>query len=91
MARVKKLPQRICIGCRQNREKRQMIRIVRTPEGQVIIDPTGKLSGRGAYICKDSLDCLEAALKGGQLERALNVKVPDEIIRQLRERIAKKT
>lgn len=90
MARVKKIPQRICVGCRQTREKREMLRIVRTPDYQVVIDPTGKRSGRGAYICKDP-KCLDAALKQGQLQRALKVEIPDEVIEELRKKIAEES
>ncbi len=83
MVKVKKIPQRICVGCRQTREKREMLRIVRTPDYQVVIDPTGKRSGRGAYICKDP-KCFETALKQGQLQRALKVEIPEDLIEELR-------
>lgn len=87
MPRVKKIPRRICVGCWQTKEKRELIRIVRTPEFQVIIDPTGKRSGRGAYICKD-LRCLEAALAGEHLQRALRVKLPKEVFEELRKTLS---
>lgn len=84
--RPRRVPIRTCVGCRQERPKRELLRIVRTPDGTVAFDPTGKRSGRGAYICP-RLECLEAARKGRQLERALERPVDpalfDELVRQL--------
>ncbi len=54
MSKVRKIPQRMCVGCREMKNKRDLIRVVRTPEGNIEIDPTGKKSGRGAYLCPDS-------------------------------------
>ena len=68
--RPRRLPMRTCVGCRQVRPKRELIRVVRTPQGEVHVDPTGKRAGRGAYVCP-SAECLEKARKGRQLERAL--------------------
>lgn len=68
----KHIPQRTCVGCRQVQAKREMIRIVRTPEGRVEIDPTGKKSGRGAYL-HPRRACWERALKDGRLEHALRI------------------
>ncbi len=82
----KRTPMRTCIGCRQVRPKMELIRIVRTPEGSVEIDPTGKKSGRGAYICS-STSCLEIAIGKNQIERALNVKVSPEIKALLKEKL----
>lgn len=82
MMRVKKVPQRICVGCRQIRMKKEMIRIVRTPDQQVVIDPTGKRSGRGAYICRD-IGCLQAAVNGRHLQRALKIELPQEVVTAL--------
>lgn len=73
---MKHTPLRTCIGCRQTQSKRSLIRLVRTPEG-VAIDLTGKRAGRGAYVHAER-SCWEAALKGGQLERALRTKVSAE-------------
>ncbi|MEA3346422.1 MAG: YlxR family protein [Chloroflexota bacterium] len=64
------MPQRTCVGCRQVRPKREMIRVVRTPDEGVQVDPTGKKPGRGAYICPRR-ECWEAALAKGRLEHAL--------------------
>ncbi|MDY6917767.1 MAG: YlxR family protein [Chloroflexota bacterium] len=76
--RTRHVPQRTCISCRQVRPKRELIRIVRSEEGSVQVDPTGKKSGRGAYLCR-SKGCWEAALKKEHLARALKAKpTPDE-------------
>ncbi|MCH4178601.1 MAG: YlxR family protein [Megasphaera sp.] len=79
----KKIPLRICAGCQQQKSKKEMIRVVRTPEGTVEIDKTGKKSGRGVYICKN-VECLEKAYKEHRLERSLKCKVSDEIYEDLR-------
>ncbi len=73
----KHIPQRTCIACRQAKPKRQLIRIVSTPDGKAEIDPSGKKSGRGAYLCRSPL-CWEKGLKKGQLERALRRKISTE-------------
>jgi len=78
----KKIPQRQCMGCRERKEKRQMIRVVRTPEGAVNLDFSGKMNGRGAYICPNS-DCLKKALRSKALDRALEVTIPEEVISRL--------
>lgn len=83
MAKIKKVPQRTCVGCKQVKEKRELLRIVRTPEQKIMIDPTGKRSGRGAYICK-SISCLEAALAGRHLQQALKSEIPVEVIEDLK-------
>ena len=70
MARKKHKPQRTCIVCRQVKDKRDLIRLVRTPEGEIIIDPTGKANGRGAYVCK-SANCGELGVQKDRLSRAL--------------------
>ncbi|WP_324717753.1 YlxR family protein [Carboxydochorda subterranea] len=85
--RPRKVPMRTCVGCRTVRPKREMIRIVRTPEGSVVVDPTGKRSGRGAYICPRP-ECLEAARRGRQLERALEHPIEDEVFDELARQLA---
>lgn len=70
MAAVKKIPQRQCIGCNEMKDKKQLIRILKTQDEQIIIDITGKKNGRGAYICPDA-ECLKKARKSRGLERAL--------------------
>lgn len=75
--RRKHVPQRTCIGCRKIRSKRQMVRLVRTREGQLVIDETGKRNGRGAYLCRQR-SCWEPILKGKQLGRALKMDIGEE-------------
>jgi predicted RNA-binding protein YlxR (DUF448 family) len=82
--RRKHIPQRTCVACRTARPKRELVRIVRAPEGTVVVDETGKRSGRGAYLCRQS-DCWEKALARRQLEQALNVTLTSEIKSGLRE------
>lgn len=83
MPKIKKVPQRICVGCQQIKEKKELIRIVRTPDQMVKLDPTGKLSGRGAYLCRDT-KCLEAALAGKRLQRALRLELPQDVVENLK-------
>lgn len=84
--RVKKIPQRMCVGCREKKGKKEMIRIVRTPEHEVIVDLTGKKSGRGAYICPDQ-QCLEKAVKSKSLQKALEVEITDDVIEELKKNL----
>jgi predicted RNA-binding protein YlxR (DUF448 family) len=72
--RKKHVPQRTCIGCHKVQDKRQMIRLVRTPERQLVVDETGKRNGRGAYVCRQR-SCWEAILLGNQLSRALKMEI----------------
>ncbi|HHY10092.1 MAG TPA: YlxR family protein [Firmicutes bacterium] len=81
--RRKHIPMRRCVGCRTSRPKNELIRVVRSPDGEVTIDPTGKKSGRGAYICPLQ-DCLEKSVQGRQLERALKVKISPEVLVDLK-------
>ncbi len=73
----KPVPRRTCVGCREIKAKKEMVRLVRTREGDIEIDATGKKDGRGAYICPDP-DCWEKALNGKQLERTLRVSLPGD-------------
>lgn len=82
----RRLPERTCLGCQTVKPKREMIRIVRTPEGNLVIDETGKKSGRGAYVCPDP-NCVELLRKGKRLEKALEVSPPPSLFEELRERI----
>ncbi len=86
MKKRKKIPLRKCVGCDERREKRDLIRVVRNPEGEVDIDTTGKKPGRGAYICPDRA-CLEKAFKAKRIERNLQVSLPSDIKEFLEERI----
>ena len=78
MQKAKKIPMRQCLGCNQHKEKREMIRVVRDPEGNISLDFTGKKSGRGAYICPAS-QCLKKARKARRIETALDCSIPDEV------------
>ena len=78
----KKIPQRQCMGCRERKEKRAMIRVVRTPQGNVTLDFSGKLNGRGAYICPNP-ECLKKALRSKALDRSLEVTIPEEVYARL--------
>lgn len=88
--RQRKVPIRMCVGCGSMRPKYEMIRVVRTPEGQVLVDTTRsrKLSGRGAYV-EANPNCLDAARRGKKLERALEVPVPEEVFQQLEALVAR--
>lgn len=83
----RKIPLRVCAGCQEQKNKKDMIRVVRTPEGTVEIDKTGKKSGRGVYVCQNQ-DCLEKAYKEHRLERSLKTKVSDEIYEALRQELS---
>ncbi|MGD8998080.1 MAG: YlxR family protein [Anaerolineae bacterium] len=80
----KPVPQRTCVACRTVRPKRELVRIVRTTEGGVAVDGTGKRSGRGGYLCPEP-SCWQKALSGGQLERALRTRLTEEERARLRE------
>ena len=82
----RKLPQRTCLGCQVVKPKREMIRIIRTPSGTVEVDPTGKKSGRGAYVCPN-LECVELLRKAKRLERVLEVLPPPSIYDEIRNQI----
>ncbi|HBG02662.1 MAG TPA: DUF448 domain-containing protein [Firmicutes bacterium] len=81
--RKKHIPMRTCVGCRQSKPKRDLIRVVRDPEGKVELDLTGKRSGRGVYICAEE-ECLEQAVKGRQLERSLETKIGEDVLADLK-------
>ena len=80
--KTRKVPMRMCLGCQEMKPKKELLRLVRTPEGQVEIDPTGKRNGRGAYLCPQA-DCLHMAAKAHRLEKAFGVAIPEEILAQL--------
>jgi len=83
---TRKLQERMCIGCHEQKPKRELMRIVRTPTGELLIDDKGKVSGRGAYLCHQA-SCLQQAVKGKRLNRALKVAVGDEILAELMSRL----
>jgi len=83
MKRNIKIPIRTCIGCQEKKPKKELLRIVRTIEGNIEIDLTGKKSGRGAYLCRN-LECLEKSLQGKRFNQALNQEIPLSIIEELK-------
>ena len=78
----KKIPQRQCMGCRERKAKKEMIRVARCTDGTVQLDFSGKLNGRGAYVCPDP-ECLKKAQKAKSLERSLEVPIPEEVYQHL--------
>ena len=79
---LKKIPQRQCMGCRERKEKRELIRVVRGTDGNVSVDFGGKLNGRGAYICPNP-ECLKKAQRAKALERSLETAIPEEVYDRL--------
>jgi predicted RNA-binding protein YlxR (DUF448 family) len=79
---VKKVPMRSCCGCREKKPKRELIRVVRSPEGEVSFDITGRKAGRGVYLCNDRA-CLLKAIKSRALSRALECEIPEEVYERL--------
>ena len=77
-ARPRRIPQRQCVGCRVMKEKKALIRVVKTPENEIVLDVTGKKSGRGAYVCPE-MECLKKARKSRALERAFDLTIPAEV------------
>ena len=88
--RKKHVPQRTCVVCRTVQSKRELVRIVRTPEGPLVIDETGKQNGRGAYLCRQR-SCWEAALNGRQLGKALNIEIGEREQQVLRDAIERES
>ena len=84
--KVKKIPLRMCTGCMEMKPKKELIRVVKSPENEVSVDLTGKKSGRGAYICRN-LECLEKAFKAKRLSRNLDISISEEIYNRLREEV----
>lgn len=82
----KKIPMRQCTGCREMRPKRELIRVVKSPEGEISLDFKGKLPGRGAYVCPDAA-CLAKAKKSRALERAFSAQIPDSVYEQLEQQM----
>lgn len=80
---MKKQPERTCMGCNEKKNKNELIRIVKNKENQISVDKTGKLEGRGAYIC-NNLNCLEKLIKTKRLEKIFDMKISDEIYEKLR-------
>ena len=87
MEKVKKIPQRKCIGCAERRDKGDLVRVVRTPDGEIQLDSTGRAAGRGAYLCK-SKKCLARARKSHRLETNLGVEIPEAVYAALESELA---
>lgn len=85
--RPRKIPLRKCTGCGEMRPKKELVRVVRSPEGEIALDLTGKLPGRGAYVCP-SLACLQAARKARRLERSFACRIPDEVYDRMEEEMS---
>ena len=83
---LRKVPMRQCVGCREMKPKKELIRVVRSPEGTVSLDLKGKLPGRGAYVCPDP-ECLKRARKSRALERAFSAPLPDEVWQSLEDQM----
>ena len=83
---MKKIPQRTCIGCNNQKNKNELLRIVKDKEGNIFIDRTGKANGRGAYICENS-ECLEKAIKSKRLEKSFEMKIENDIYEDLKKEI----
>ena len=82
MQKPRKIPQRQCVGCRTMKDKKALIRVVRSPEGAVSLDFHGKKPGRGAYVCPDP-ECLKKARKSRALERAFETEIPQEVYEEM--------
>lgn len=76
--RKRKIPERRCLGCNEHKPKAELLRVVRTPEGEIALDFKGKMNGRGAYICKD-LGCLKKARKAKRIDRSLECEIPEAV------------
>ena len=81
-AMSKKIPLRQCVGCGEMKGKKEMLRVLKTTEGPIVLDTTGKKNGRGAYLCK-SVECLKKAKKNKGLERSFKMSIPDEVYEDL--------
>lgn len=88
MEQKKKIPLRQCVGCCERKPKGELIRVVRTPEGEIVLDATGKKNGRGCYLCA-SVKCFNKAKKSGKLASHLECEIPDEVYAALEERLAR--
>ncbi len=86
MAVTRKIPQRKCLGCGEMKDKKALLRVIKTPEDEILLDVTGKKNGRGAYVCISS-DCLNKAIKSKGLERSLKCSIPDEVYEALKKEL----
>ena len=84
----KKVPMRQCVGCGEMKSKKELIRVIKTPEEEIVLDATGRKNGRGAYICA-SMECLQTAMKRKGLERSLKVAIPADVYESLEQEMSK--
>ena len=87
MMKPKKMPERQCLGCNEHKPKNELLRVLRTPEGEILLDFTGKKSGRGAYICR-SAECLKKARKTRRIEHNLGCAIPEEVYDRMEKEMA---
>ena len=83
-----KIPMRQCPGCREMKSKKEMIRVLKTPEDEIVLDTTGRKNGRGAYVCP-SIECLDKAIRNHGIERSLKTSVPEEVYEDLKKELSK--
>lgn len=82
----KKIPLRKCTGCGEMKPKKELVRVVKSPEGEIFLDLTGKKNGRGAYVCRDA-ECLKKAQKSKRIERSFECAIPDEIFKKMEQEL----
>ena len=82
----KKIPMRMCLGCGEMKPKKELVRVVKPPEGEISLDLTGKKPGRGAYVCKNA-ECLKLARKARRIERSLSCRIPDSVYESMEEEL----
>lgn len=86
MAAIKKIPLRKCTGCGEMKPKKELVRVIKTVDEQILMDLTGKMNGRGAYVCRDE-ECLKRAIKTKAIERSLGISVSDDVYEQLKKEL----
>ena len=86
MMQTKKIPMRMCSGCGEMKPKRELVRVVKSPQGEISMDFTGRKAGRGAYVCKNP-ECLQKAQKARRLERSFSMQIPQEVYERLKEEL----
>lgn len=86
MMQTKKIPMRMCSGCGEMKPKRELVRVVKSPQGEISMDLTGRKAGRGAYVCKNP-ECLQKAQKARRLERSFSMQIPQEVYERLKEEL----
>ena len=85
---ARRIPLRMCAGCGEHKPKKELVRVVKPPEGEISLDTTGRKPGRGAYVCR-SADCLRLARRARRLERAFSCQIPDEVYERMEEELSR--